>query len=117
MIDLKKIKEDIDNSWSEITNKISQYNDIFYNSLVEFVVDNNLENDVIRTVGDRSERGRLKIIRSEYKFKRSITAYVQFYPYKKNGELGNTRRSDDISIHDNPSEYFDMLKKIYKPAE
>lgn len=117
MTDFEKIKHDIDSEWSEITYKIRKYSDAFHDALVKFIEDNNLENDVIRTVDGKSEKGRLKIIQGEYKFKRSITAYIQFYPYKKNGEISNAHRSDDISIYDNPSEYFDILKKTYKPAE
>lgn len=108
---IKNLNEDFKN----LTDIQNAYNQNFKNILNDFLKHHNLQNDVTRTVDNKTEKGKLEIINGQYKDYAFITSYIVFKPYKKDNELSAAHRIDKLEL-ENIEEYFDKILKIYQPA-
>ena len=103
----------------DINERMAVYNADFKATLESFIKENNLDKTVIRNETGKDERGELRIFanyENGYKSNRSIPCYVLFYPYRKDGQLSNAHRCDNIVVN-TPGDYFNGILERYKPAE
>lgn len=116
----KRAIEILDEKYSDIDTRVTDYKNSFKQTLNQFLKDNKLDGDVIRTENGKemhgvlrlsSSSGNASIIPSDV-----VPFIVFFYPHKKDGTISTQHRRDDFIVNA-PHDYFNALLNRYKPAE
>lgn len=116
----KRAIEILGEKYSDIDTRVTDYKNSFKQTLNQFLKDNKLDGDVIRTENGKEMHGVLRlsstagnasIIPSDV-----VPFIVFFYPYKKDGTISTQHRRDDFIVNA-PHDYFNALLNRYKPAE
>lgn len=111
--------EELNGMNKSIIEKTTAYNTVFKDTLESFIAEHHLDKTVIRNETGKEERGELRVFENYangYKNNRAIPCYLLFYPYRKDGQLSNAHRLDNIVVNV-PGDYFNGILERYKPAE